>query len=347
MVKLLQMMAGAAVGGAEGFFMRLAPALSRAGLTQSLIIRSDAQRAEVLRAQGLKVREVAMKGGVGRYFDYATKRAIEEEIKHFQPDIVLTWMNRASQACPRSNGRFIHVARLGGYYDLKYYRKCDHLIGNTQDIVDYLIQNNWPKNRADYLPNFVDAHAGRSLDRKVFEVPEDKPLLLGLGRLHENKAFDTLIMSLANLPEVYLLLAGDGPEETTLKHLAQNLGVADRVRFLGWRKDVADLLKTVDIFVCPSRHEPLGNVVIEAWAQKVPVVACAAQGPKSLIEDGQNGLLTPIDAHEALAKTIEKLVVNHDLAGRIAQAGYDSYAENFTEGAVVQQYLDFFKKVVG
>ena len=71
--------------------------------------------------------------------------------------------------------------------------------------------------------------------------------------------------------------------------MANNLKVSDRVRFLGWRLDTPNLLATADALICPSRHEPLGNVILEAWAQERPVIAAASDGPKELIQNGKNG----------------------------------------------------------
>ena len=94
-----------------------------------------------------------------------TRRAFAHEIAAWRPDIVLTWMSRATRLCPR--GDFVHVARLGGYYDLKYYRRCDHLIGNTRAIVDYAIAEGWPRERISYLPNFVPDMRARRRQRRM------------------------------------------------------------------------------------------------------------------------------------------------------------------------------------
>src|SRR5437899_3240290 len=147
--RLLQAIAGVRHGGAEIFFLRLAAALQRAGEPQRVLIRRDPARAERLRAAGVAFAELAF-GGV---FDLPTRLAFRREIAAWQPHIVLTWMSRATRLCPR--GDFVHVARLGGYYDVKYYRRCDHLIGNTRAIVDYAIAKGWPRERISYLPNFV------------------------------------------------------------------------------------------------------------------------------------------------------------------------------------------------
>lgn len=201
--RLLQAIAGAEQGGAEGFFERLALGLQRAGQDQRLLIRSNPKRAAMLRAGGAEVVELPF-GGV---LDWRTGRAFRRQVADFRPRVVLTWMNRATSFCPRKGG-FVHVARLGGYYDLKYYRHCHHLIGNTPDIVEYLIRNGWPPSRAHYLPNFATEAVAAPVDRALFDTPADVPLIVALGRLHENKAFDVLLAALAKVPEAHLWLAG-------------------------------------------------------------------------------------------------------------------------------------------
>ena len=341
-MKIMQVMAGAEFGGAEAFFVRLANAFQRvSSIEQKVIIRQNPSRAALLCAGD--VEPVEMKFG-GR-FDFATPRALKREIDEFKPDVVLTWMNRATHMCPK--GDFVHVARLGGYYDLKYYGACDHLVGNTEDIVEYLAEQGWPREKAHYLPNFVSGEQADSLDRGEYYTPKGVPLIVALGRLHENKAFDTLLRAIARVPDVYLWLAGDGPLKEELQKLAEELGIKPRVRFLGWRDDTAALMATADLFVCPSRHEPLGNVVIEAWAQGLPVVAADSMGPGMLIENMETGVLVPIDDEIAMAKAIRSVLKDPNLADRIARQGNNEYHESFTEDRVVASYMEFFEKVTG
>lgn len=338
-MKILQAMAGAEFGGAEAFFVRLALAFQRAGVEQRVVIRENPARAKTLRAGGVEPVQLPF----GGRFDFTTTRALKREIKAFQPDIVMTWMNRATSMCPE--GDFVHVARLGGYYDLKYYQRCDHLIGNTKDIVDYVIENGWLTQKAHYLPNFVFAEDADPVPRGEFFTPKDVPLIVALGRLHENKAFDVLLTALSRIPDAYLWLAGDGPLKEELQKLAEKLAIKPRVRFLGWRDDTAALLRTADLFVCPSRHEPLGNVVIEAWAQGRPVIAADSMGPGTLIEQMETGILVPVDDAKTMANAIRTVLSDENLAERIARQGRQAYLENFTEEIVVKQYLDFFESV--
>jgi glycosyltransferase involved in cell wall biosynthesis len=338
-MRLMQAMAGARHGGAEAFFVRLASALQRAGEEQRVVIRRDADRAAALRRGGIEPIELPFSGAL----DVATRWRFGRAIAAFRPRVMLTWMNRATQLCPR--GDFVHVARLGGYYDLKYYGRCDHLIGNTRDIVAYLVRKGWPAERAHYLPNFTASAKVAPIARGSLDTPADAPLALALGRLHVNKGFDVLLAALANAPRLHLWLAGEGDLRATLEQQAQMLGVAARVRFLGWRDDVPALLAAADFLVCPSRHEPLGNVVIEAWAAGVPVVATQSEGPGALIVDGDNGLLVPVDDAAALARTMLRLVDDRALRVRLAAAGKAVHEAEYGEARVVGLYRDFFARV--
>jgi glycosyltransferase involved in cell wall biosynthesis len=337
-MRLMQAVGGARHGGAEGFFLRLAVALQRAGQDQLVLLRHP-EHGEMLRKSGVAVRELPF-GGI---FDRATSAGFRRAVAEYRPDIVLTWMSRASRLCP--DGDFVHVARLGGYYDLKSYRRCDHLIFNTRDLVASFVAEGWPAERAHYLPNFVDATSAAPLARAALAAPEKAPLALALGRLHENKGFDVLLSALAEVPDLHLWLAGEGPLRRTLEAQAATLGIAGRVRFLGWRDDVPALLAAADFLVCSSRHEPLGNIVIEAWAAGRAVVAAAAAGPSELIGDGEGGLLVPVEDAASLAAALRRLAGDPALRARLAAAGRAAYLAQFTEAAVVRRYQDFFAAV--
>jgi glycosyltransferase involved in cell wall biosynthesis len=338
-MRLLQAMAGARHGGAETFFVRLAIALERAGEEQRVLIRRDRERAALLRRGGVAVRELPF-GGV---FDWRTRSDFRRAVAEFRPQVVLTWMSRATEACPR--GDFVHVARLGGYYDLRYYRRCHHLIANTRDIVAYLERKGWPAERTHYLPNFVVSEKAAPLSRAALSTPDDAPLALALGRLHANKAFDVLLDALARLPRLHLWLAGEGERRASLERQAARLGLGERLRFLGWRDDVAALLAAADLLVCPSRHEPLGNVILEAWAAGVPVVAAASEGPSALIADESSGLLVPVDDAAALAHAMDRVATDKALRSRLVAGGRAAHEAEFGEARVVALYRDFFKKV--
>lgn len=338
-MRVVQAMAGAPTGGAEEFFMRLVPALSQAGVDQAAIIRTHESRAQILHDAGVPTRQLRFGGPL----DIVSRMSYRKAIAEADPDIVMTWMNRASGQCPK--GKFVQVGRLGGFYDLKYYTGCDHLVGNTQGIVSYLVGQGWPMERAHYISNFVDTSYAVPVERRALQTPEGVPVMLALGRLHPNKAFDVLIETMTDLPDVWLWLAGDGPLDEPLRRLAVDRGVDERIRFLGWRDDVGSLLAAADLLVCPSRHEPLGNVVLEAWARQVPIVAAASQGPSELIVDGETGLLAPVDDARALSRQIKCVLDDRDAAVKMTLRALDAYESGFSRDAIVGQFKTLFEEV--
>ena len=340
-LRVMQVMAGAKHGGAEGFFKRLVCALAEEpSVTQHVVTRAHTDLLEAFEAYGVGVTTAPFSG----FFDVGTRCLLKTQIAQFQPDIVLTWMSRASQLCPA--GDFTYVARLGGYYDLKYYQKADVLVGNTQDIVSYFHEKGWQEPYTAYLPNFAAAPVPTPpMPRAQFETPQDVPLLLTLGRLHQDKAFDVLIRALKDVPEAYLWIGGEGEEEAALKALAKSQGVEARVRFIGWQQDVSALFGACDVYVCPSRIEPLGNVILESWIHKRPVVAAASKGAVGLITPGKDGLISPLEDAHAMAVHLQDLIQHKDKAKTMAAAGFETYQEHFSKQAVVAQYLAFFERV--
>lgn len=328
-------MAGARQGGAEAFFERLIPALAQAGEQVTAAIRHQPERAARLAAAGV----VPLQLGFGGPLDLLTRPRLAAALRRFAPAVVVAWMNRAARHAP--SGPWTLCGRLGGYYDLDYYRRCTHLVGNTRGIVDWMVRQGWPAAQAHHLPNFAENFSRTA--PALLDLP--RPILLGLGRLHRNKAFDVLIQAMPGVPGATLAIAGEGPEEEALRQLARRLGVADRVAFLGWRQDAGALLKAADLFVCPSRHEPLGNVVLEAWSAACPVVAAAADGPTELIRDGADGVLVAKEDPDALAAAIMRLLTDHAAAARMAQAGRARFEAEFAQAAVVSAWRDFHARV--
>jgi glycosyltransferase involved in cell wall biosynthesis len=259
----------------------------------------------------------------GGPLDFFTGWQVGRHLRRFAPQVVVAWMNRAAWHTP--NGDWALVGRLGGFYDLSYYRRCDQLIGNTQGLVAWMRQQGWPADKVRYLPNFVTDLQGALL-------------LLALGRLHRNKAFDVLICALRHLPEAHLVIAGEGPERGALQALASSEGVAERVHMPGWASEIGRLLAACDVLVCPSRHEPLGNVVIEGWSAQRPVVAARAAGPSELISSGVDGVLVEIEAPEALATALAEVIARPDWGAVLALAGRRRFEAEFAEGPVLAQW---------
>lgn len=339
-LRLAQVLAGAERGGAENFYTRLVAALNDvAGLQQRAFLRGFPERTAQLEKAAVDWQHFTFGGPLDLLGHYRYRRAL----RRFAPDIVLTWMGRASALTPR--GDYCLVNRLGHYYDLKYYRHADYWVGISKGICDHLIAGGMPAKRVVHIPNFADEREVAPVPKTSFDTPPGVPLLLAAGRLHRNKGFDVLLRALQGIDGAYLWLAGSGPEDEPLRQLAQDLGVRDRIRFLGWRGDVTALMRSADIFVCPSRHEGLGSIVMESWAHRCPIIATDSQGPGELIEHGETGLVTPVDDAQALGDSIGQLIASGKLQAQLADKAFAHYHSRYSRHRIVEQYRRFFHSI--
>ncbi len=326
-------------GGAETFFLHLLDALQRDGSPQAAAIHANADRERALAAMGVPAYVLPFRPP----FDLATGRRIRRLAQRLDAGVLVQWMNRAGRVVPRT-GPWTRIGRLGGYYDLKYYRGADFLVGNTADIVDYIVRQGWPADRVDYIPNFAVPKNDPPASRAAETTPDDAPLLLCMGRLHADKAHDVSLHALTELPGCWMWIAGAGEDERELKALARRLGVADRVRFLGWRLDATALYRAADICLFPSRFEPLGNTVIQAWAHHIPLVTAASAGPGALVRTEEDALLVPIDDAPATAAAVRRLLADPALRGRLVEAGAARITGEFAPARVVAQWRDLFTR---
>lgn len=342
--RVLHVMAGAQAGGAETAFVDMCVAMREAGVQVEAVLRKHESRQRRLREANVKAHVLPFGGKLDLYTPYRLRGIIRE----FRPDIVQCWMSRAGQKTPRwtrASGcpPYQVVARLGNNYKLSNFPAADHYVALTPAIGDYVRGQGVAPDHVREIPNFAETEIVTApVDRASLDTPADAPLLVALGRLHRAKAFDILLDALALLPGVYLWIAGDGPDRAALEAQAAQLGIEKRVRFLGWRDDRAALLQAADLCVFPSRYEPFGSVFIQAWAQKIPLVTTASDGPRQFVRDGEDARMVDIDDAPALAGAVRELLNDPDLAARLVEAGYRRYLSEFTKESCVNAYLDFY-----
>lgn len=346
----LHVIGGKHLGGAERFFIRLVNALARHGQPVAAVTVAGGEIAHAIDA-AVRHYHAPMLG----VWDVYSRRKINRAIADFRPDVVQTYMGRATRIVHLPNDRLpVHLARLGGYYNLKGYRHAHAWVGNTHGIRDYLTAHGLPVDRVHVIGNFVDTPerlAPAALDALRHQLGLDGcRVILGLGRLHPNKGWSDLLQAFAKLPPSvsggmpsHLLMVGDGPLRKELEALSERLGIATRVHWIGWKNDPAPYYQLADIFVCASAHEPLGNIILEAWANRALIVSTRAQGPLELMQDGVNGLLAPLVDAAGLAEVLRTaLALEADHKARLIEAGYAEVTHRYSEAAIVSDYIALY-----
>jgi glycosyltransferase involved in cell wall biosynthesis len=152
------------------------------------------------------------------------------------------------------------------------------------------------------------------------------------------------LFALNLLPQnVHILLVGDGPQSRALKAAVEADRLSNRVRFVGWVDNITPFFAAADIFVLPSRRESSTNVVLEAWAHKLPVVATTIPAPKAMLSSGENALLVSPDSEQELARAIERLIAEQGLANQLAAAGHKKVKAEFARDAVLEKYRKLYQ----
>lgn len=342
-------------GGAERFYSRLVLALNEQG-HRALAVNQPGSAVSQQIGRGAEQHQVRMRGVWDRLARFQLGRLAERR----EAAVVQTYMGRATRIFRRrSQGTAVHVARLGGFYDVAGYKHADALVGNSRGICDHLVRSGVPASSVHYIGNFVDpepeiAAPARAVIRMSHGIRDDEWAVVFVGRLHKNKGLPDLLAAFDRMPtevdgrRVNLVIVGDGPEHDTLKTQAGSLSSRQRIQFLGWVDNPADCYAMADLFVCPSVHEPLGNVVLEAWAHALPVVSTRSQGPSEYMHDGVDGWLTDVSDARQLAGAIEyALRLPAPERHAVGQAGLEQVRTNHSRARVTSEYLQLYADLTG
>lgn len=347
-MKILQVMAGGAHGGAETAFVDMCVAMHEAGADIEVVTRKNPIRVPQLLDAGLTVHTLPFGGKADFYTPWAMKKIIQRT----GADIVQTWMSRAAQKTPnwqssKTDKPYVTLARLGGYYKITHFKTIDYFVAISPDLKRHIIDGGIDNQKIRHINNFAETEEDVvPVRREDLDTPDDATVVLTLARLHDSKALDIAIEGLQDLPKVYLWIAGEGPLRADLEALAQQQNVSERVRFLGWRSDRAALLQTADICAFISRVEPFGTVFAQSWANKTPVIVSDADGPKQYCRDGEDSIVIPKDNVKAFVGAVKSLQDDNVLQMTLVQNGYKRYLDEFTKDKSVQAYLDFYQEIL-
>ncbi|WP_339244671.1 glycosyltransferase family 4 protein [Paenibacillus sp. FSL R10-2796] len=231
------------------------------------------------------------------------------------------------------------------YYPIERWlaRYTDLLI--TINKEDYRRALSFKSKKVKYLPGVgldTKKFAGIEIDRDKkqieLEIPFNTLKLISVGELNKNKNHEIIIKAIAKLgnPNISYLICGVGEKEEYLKKLSQSLGVSSQVKFLGYRSDINEILKIVDVFVFPSFREGLSLALMEAMGSSLPVICSDIRGNTDLIENEKGGYLVKPDDLNGFITSITKMIDNPEL--RESMGAYNiKYIEKFDRKNVLEE----------
>ncbi len=184
--------------------------------------------------------------------------------------------------------------------------------------------------------------------RSRLGISPEEFAVLNVGRREFQKGQSTLLPAVAACGDSTLLIAGrDGAESSALAALSSELGIVDRVRFLGHRDDVPDLLVAADAFAFPSRFEGLGGAVLEALALGTPIVASDIPALREVLRSGELGVLVPVGDEAALGAALERIRLHPEDAAERSRRGREVFDSCHSPDVVYQEMADWLRQVSG
>lgn len=360
-------------GGAEMQATRLANGLAQMGFevtcatareggSYERLLRSDVLRVPIV--AGIKgsstIRLIRSLAGLQRLIDDRRPDAVLGFM--FLPSIVAIAAVRRSKTQPKVVAVVQNspVAKFGGSFTIgKWIQRT--LVRKVFPLADHVISLS--RGVRDELTTLVPSIDGRvSVVHNAGPPRETEPpasvrapvekegwVLLACGRLVPQKGYPVLLRAFAavqnEMDDVRLLIVGQGPLERDLKGLADELGIHERVSFLGFRDDVINLMRGADVFVLSSLWEGFGNVLVEAMSQGVPVIAAdCAHGPAEVLQGGEAGVLVPVGDSSALAEAITRLLRDPEARARFRAEGLRRAAD-FEIDAISGQYAEIIRSI--
>jgi glycosyltransferase involved in cell wall biosynthesis len=248
--------------------------------------------------------------------------------------VVHTRHGQSSRASRRQTALVRVVARL-----------ADRIVCVSDDSLRLSVAQGIPARKLCRLWNGID------IERFAYTGPETRGPAVLVARLSPEKDIATLLRAVALVvrdePAFQLEIAGEGACLAELERLASELGVAERVRFLGLVHDVPALLARASLFVLPSLTEGVSLTLLEAMARGLPIVATRVGGNAEVVMDGDTGFLVPTMSPDVLAEKILLLWRDPERARRMGQAGRERVERFFNVRAMVGEYEDLYRRIVG
>jgi glycosyltransferase involved in cell wall biosynthesis len=234
-------------------------------------------------------------------------------------------------------------------------RFASHVVTVSDSTREYIVDvERVPAERVTTIHNGVDLEAFRprpdmrAAAREQWKLPPDAFVVAGIGRLTFQKNFalflDVAAEVLRMSPRAFFVIAGTGEDEPALREQAARLGIAERVRFLGFVGEMAQLYPAIDMLLLTSRYEGLPITILEAMAVGLPIVSSRLDGVQEILVDGEDAALVPPDEPLTFAARINQLIADHALAQRYAEAALAKVREHYSAGAMTRAVEEVYTR---
>ena len=360
MSRILYVITELEIGGAEKTLFELATRISRHGFEpQVATLGGLGPLGQELCAQGVPVHPLGARGRWDVRVVWRLRRLVREA------DIVHSFLfhaNMAARFAALATGvtAVVSSARVAERSRPRRRRlEClTHRLVDAQACVsngvrDFYAAGGFPREKLVVIPNGVDARrfAGRDPAFKSrLGIGPDRPLITTIGRLHEQKGMAHFVRAAASIhrsrPDCHFLVVGSGPLEEELRALAKGLDLQGSITFLAHCDDVPAVLRATDVFLLASLWEGMPNVVLEAMAAAVPVVATRVEGTIDLIEHEKTGLLVMPRDVPALVSFALRLLGEPERAARLGQAAQEHVRANFRLEAMVRRHAELYAELL-
>ena len=320
--------------------------------------------ADELRQRGVPVVTIDKKWKL----DPAAFWRLKRHVQSLRPDLVQTWLfaaNSYGRAAAISAGvrRIVASERCADpwkiWHELAIDRwlaqRTDRIVVNSPGVRDFYLRHGLPADKIAIIPNAVLPAAASAISRGQLlcelGLPEGTRLVGAVGRLWPQKRIKDLIWATDLLQvirdDVHLLVIGDGPQRARLERFARQCCVDERVHFLGHRGDVPRMLPHFDALWLASDYEGLPNVIMEAMAAAVPVVATDIPGNRDLVVPSETGFLVRVGDRAGFARHTNNLLNDAGLARRLGEAGRQRVLAEFSLERMISRFAELYRALRG
>jgi len=345
------------IGGAEKMLFELVKRIDRSKFTLEIgCLKGEGILGKRLEALGIKVRYFHIDRNIYKLAN------IVFFLRQGHFDILHSYLFHANiigRICGRIAGIPIVISSIRVCEKKKLYHLWMDRITNwmvnleicvSKEVKNFTIEKaSIPEHKLEIVENGIP---DSSLDAVTsYRNKKANSLIIGtIARLSKQKGIKYLLHAakrvIKQFPGVTFIIAGKGPLASQLKELSIKLGISDKVKLLGFRNDIPELLSVIDIFVLPSLWEGMPNVVLEAMAAGKPVIATDTGGSKDLIDSNINGVLVEPGNSEALAEAILKLLGNPAQRQRLGESARKTVKERFPIDKMVSKTEQIYTQLL-